>query len=48
MEKYVGDWKEVIVSGKVYIEIEISVMKYEVVGGVGCYLKVSEEFFVVV
>lgn len=39
MEKHVGDWKGAIVSGKVHTETEISVMKHEVVAGVGCYPK---------
>lgn len=43
MEKHVGDWKGAIVSGKVHTETEISVMKHEVVGGVGCYPKASKE-----
>jgi hypothetical protein len=43
MEKHVGDWKEATVSGKVHTETEISVMKHEVVGGVGRYPKASEE-----
>lgn len=43
MEKHAGDWKRAIVSGKVHIETEISVMKHEVVGGFGCYPKASKE-----
>lgn len=43
MEKHAGDWKRAIVSGKVHIETEISVMKHEVVGEFGCYPKASKE-----
>lgn len=43
MEKHVGDWKGAMVSGKVHTETEISVMKHEVVGGVGCCPTAREE-----
>lgn len=43
MEKHVEDWKRAIVNGKVHTEIEISVMKQEVVEGLGFNPTINEE-----
>jgi hypothetical protein len=43
MEKHVQDWKRAIENGKVHTETEISVMKHEVVGGLGFNPTTNEE-----